>query len=222
MKTRQMAESDSLAATKWDLVLHEYDAVKSELLYAIAAQHTIMTYTLAGTAAIFTGILATWSKVDVRVTVLSLAPLFLLFAWFVWFGELVRMARAARFIWEMEKVINSEISRASVQVPPGKSNSTDLSGIGTLRWESWVRGDNQWHRNLHLGPSYALSSALLIGMAVISMTLSVFFAVTMGQLATGVRFLAIDAAPLSVIIMAYAGYSIRTNPLTRRGKSGSR
>lgn len=46
---------------------------------------------------------------------LALAPLFLMFLWFVWFGELVRMARAARFIWEMEKRINRAVLAAEEQ-----------------------------------------------------------------------------------------------------------
>ena len=222
LKNRQVQRPDSIEATKWDLILHEYDTVRSELLYAIAAQHTIMTYTLAATAAIFTGLLATWSKIDIRVTILSLAPLFLMFAWFVWFGELVRMARAARFSWEMEKMINFKVRSESGGLLQVGRDASGLSQNDVLHWEGWVRGDNKWHMNLHLGPSYALSSALLIGTAVISMTLSIVFAATLGELSIGIRFLAAGAALLSAAIIVYAGYSIRVNPLIRRGMADNR
>src|SRR5689334_3942496 len=92
----------SVEDARLTFILHEYDKVKDEMLASITSQHTTMTYGLTAAAAIFTGLLATWNNLDIRLSILSLAPIFLIFIWFIWFGELIRMARAARFLWELE------------------------------------------------------------------------------------------------------------------------
>jgi hypothetical protein len=73
----------SLEEARLTFILHEYDKVKDEMLASITSQHTTMTYGLTATAAIFTGLLATWDNVDIRLSILSLAPIFLTFIWFI-------------------------------------------------------------------------------------------------------------------------------------------
>ena len=187
--------------------LHEYDRVKDELLAAITSQHTTMTYGLTAAAAIFTGLLTTWSKLDIRLSILGLAPIFLTFIWFIWFGELTRMARAARFLWVLERRLNEEL-------PPFGAGRTDMPA---LQFESWARGANEWHRNLLLGSPYVISSSLLLGMAVVSSALAVTMLLVEhpGQAWLGV--LVVVAAAATLAAMAVGATSILRSPVLRRG-----
>jgi len=189
--------------------LHEYGKVKDELLASITSQHTTMTYGLTAAAAIFTGLLTTWDNIDIRLSILSLAPIFLSFVWFIWLGEVTRMARAARFLWDLEKRVN-------VDLCPARSSSP---AAPALHWESWVRGENQWRQNLLLGPSYAISSAVLLGMAVISSALAValfLFEHTSEAWLSGLVF---GAAACTAALIFIGGLTIRRNPLLRRGQT---
>lgn len=206
---------------KTELFIQQYIAVKAEMLAAISAQHVIMTYSLAATAAIFTGLLAIWDDQNLRVAVLAMAPLFLIFVWFIWEGEVLRMARAARFIWELEKMVNPLLAgRQRPSRPGGAADGSDLDDAAVLHWESWVRGENRWSRHLHLGPSYMLSSAVLVSLAIFSMSLAVVFAVISADVETPVRVLAFCATPAFLVLLFVAIVSLVRNPLMKRGMDG--
>lgn len=211
----QPADLDESARTQ--LLVQQYITIRAELVAAIGAQHTIMAYALTGTAAIFTGLLTIWDKGNIRITVLTMAPFFLTFVWFIWVGELLRMARAARFVWELEKLVNNR--RADRERAVRGPHDTDLSEADALHWETWVRGENRWTRNLHLGPSYVLCSLLLLGMAFSSMILANVYAAIMPGVASAVRALTFSVTPFFVGLIAYTGVSLLRNPLMKRGVS---
>jgi hypothetical protein len=176
-----------------------------------------MTYSIAAAGAVFTGLLTIWDDANVRVAVLALGPLFLIFAWFMWFGELLRMARAARFLWELEKMVNRWLADNLAHRSAGASKDSDLDDSEVLHWESWVRGKNRWGRHLHLSTNYVLTSGLLGSMSIFSMSLAIVFAETSRQLIPGIRILPFCVAPVIAVMLAIAIRSIRTNPLLRRG-----
>jgi hypothetical protein len=88
-------------------LLGEYNAIRAELVAAVATRQTVMTYGLAAIAVIYSGLLASWSNVPVRTGILSLAPVLLVFVWFVWYGEVQRLGRARWFLWELEQKVNA-------------------------------------------------------------------------------------------------------------------
>jgi hypothetical protein len=185
-------------------VLQEYSKVKDEMLAAISAQHTTMTYALTAAAAIFAGLLSVWDDYVVRVAILSLGPLLIVFLWFIWLGELTRMARAARFLYEREKEINDLFQQ--------RLGGTSL----VLAWESWVRGSNRWSQNLHLGPSYVLSTFALYGMAVVSTAISLSFTAAVPTPPWLIVLAAFSAA--LVLFLAVLGVrTIRATPVLERG-----
>jgi 4-amino-4-deoxy-L-arabinose transferase-like glycosyltransferase len=203
--------------TRRDFVLHEYDAVKAEMTAAVSAQHTIMTYALAGAAAVFTGLLATWDEPALRVALLALGPLFLVMVWFVWYGEIVRMARAGRYIWELEKLVNADFAGGRAPDSRRTPVPTDLDPAEVLHWEGWVRGNNRWQRSLHISESYVLATGLLHSMAVFATTLSLVFALTSDGIDAAIRVLPFFVAPVVVLFVAIAVRAVGTNPLLRRG-----
>ena len=82
-----------------------------------------------------------------------------------------------------------------------------------------MRGENRWNRNLHLGPSYALASTAVIGMAVISEVLSLVFALTI-DVPMPLRVMTFVSLPLFTGL-AFLGASIVVkNPILRRGNAG--
>ena len=197
----------STADARLTFALHEYDRVKDELLAAITSQHTTMTYGLTATAAIFTGLLTTWRQLDIRLSILGLAPIFLTFIWFIWFGELTRMARAARFLWVLEKRLN-------VELPAFRSGRPDMPA---LQFESWARGDNEWRRNLLLGSPYVISSSLLLGMAVVSSVLAVTLLLVEHPGQVWIGLLVFSAAAATLGAMVVGAVSILRSPILRRG-----
>jgi hypothetical protein len=204
-------------STRTQLLIQQYITVRAELVAAVGAQHTIMAYALTGLAAIFTGLLTIWDQENIRVTVLAAAPFFLTFVWFIWIGEVLRMARAARFIWELEKLVNTR--RTDQERLARGLRDTDLSAADVLHWETWVRGENRWSRNLHLGPSYVLCSLLLLGLAVSSMILANVYSAITPEVVFAVRALTVSVTPCFVGTLAFTGISLLRNPLMRRGVS---
>lgn len=198
-----------LEARQLEFLLQEHGKVKDEMLAAISAQHTTMTYALTAAAAIFAGLLNVWEDYPVRVVILSLGPLLIAFLWFIWLGELTRMARAARYLLDRERDVNAFFDQRLGVGSAGRPRQT-------LAWESWVRGDNPWGANLHLGLTYALSTCALFGIAVISTVISVVFVATRPYAGWLVLVVAVCAAV--VVALALLGvWAIRASPVLQRG-----
>jgi hypothetical protein len=204
-------------SARTQLLIQQYITIRAELVAAVGAQHRVMAYALTGSAAIFTGLLTIWDQENIRVSVLAAAPFFLVFVWFIWIGEVLRMARAARFIWELEKLVNAR--RTDRDLVARGLHDTDLSAADVLHWETWVRGENQWSRNLHLGPSYVLCSLLLLGLAVSSAILANVYSAITPEVVFTVRALTFSVTPCFVATLASAGISLLRNPLMKRGAS---
>ncbi|MBW4716843.1 hypothetical protein [Saccharothrix obliqua] len=188
-------------------LLHEYNAIRAELVAAVGTQQTVMNYGLAAIAVVFTGVLASWSNVPVRTGILSLTPVLLMSVWFVWYGEVKRLLRTRWFLWELEKKVNGLVGAADV--PTGGS---DLPTGDVLHWESWVRGRNRWRVNLHSRPAYHLATVLLCGTGLGGTALSVGLAFA-GDLATPLRVLVVGGAVGFLALFTYAVRVVRANPM---------
>lgn len=189
-------------------LLNEYTAIRAELVAAVASQQAVMNYGLAAIAVIYTGVLATWSNVPLRTGILALAPVLLMFVWFVWYGEVKRLLRTRRFLWELEKKVN-----AVLRSPEATAGESDLPAGDVLHWESWVRGRNRWRENLHSRPAYHLSTGLLCGTGLGTTVLSVVLGVTDSGIATALLVLLYGGAAAFLALLWYAVSLVRSNPL---------
>ncbi|MCM3887477.1 hypothetical protein [Frankia sp. R82] len=192
------------------LTILEYEKVKEEMLFAITAQQTTLNYGIAAMAIVFTGVLSTWSNAPLRTSILSLAPIFVAGIWFIWLGELIRMARAARFLWELERLLNKGRE--------GRATSySDLSPENVLHWEGWVRGANRWHRSLHLGLSYIVSTCLVFGIGLVSSVLGVVFSFT-EHVSPALRGLTLPSAAFFGGLAVTGAVMLLKNPVLQRGR----
>lgn len=189
------------------LLMHEYDSVRTEHLACRSAQQTIMMAAVASAAAVFAGLLSTWANVNLRIGILSFAPLFLALIWAMWFGEVVRIARTSWFLWELERVINTELKE---NVQPPTVNTLDPTHA--LHYEGWLRGTNPWGRPLRARASYILASLILLGTGFIATVLSLVYALTLSTVPNGLVFVACTAALAWIGMVGYAITSLR-NPL---------
>ncbi|WP_309113306.1 hypothetical protein [Saccharothrix sp.] len=198
-------------AARLAFLLHEYNAIRAELVAAVSTQQTVMNYGLAAIAVIYTGVLASWSNTALRTGILALAPLVLVFVWFVWYGEVQRLLRSRWFLWELEKKVNGLLARP---LPPAES---DLPAGDVLHWESWIRGRNRWRANLHSRPAYHLATGLLCGTGLGTTVLSVWLAAGLGR---PLVWVAVGAAVLFLLLLGYAFHLFRRNPfLADAGKT---
>jgi hypothetical protein len=195
--------------TRFNFLLHQYDSVRAEHLASRSAQQTVMTAAMASTAAVFAALLSTWSNVDVRIGILSFAPLFLTFVWFIWFGEVLRIGRTSWFLWELEQLVNAELR---TNRPP--VDGTDLDPTLTLHWEGWLRGQNPWGKPLRGPLSYVLASATVLGTALVSTIMSFVFAFSSQQVAIGLKILTSVSGIAWAVMFAYVIASIR-HPIIR-------
>jgi hypothetical protein len=142
-----------------DVLLEEYRTLREEALQAMQQQGTILQFGLAALTLLLG--LSAQIKVLEAAAALQFAAVPLL-AWLVlvvWQGEVSRMRRAGRFIADLEKEINKEIT----QEGPG------------LSWETTLQKDAPPYRRLR--GRYQAVFFLLMSVALVSMGAGVAFVV---------------------------------------------
>ena len=211
-KSRRPEPFVDQAQARLAFLLGEYNAIRAELVAAVATQQTVMTYGLAAIAVIYSGLLASWSNVPVRTGILGLAPVLLVFVWFVWFGEVQRLGRARWFLWELEQKVNA-LLRPAQDVPSGSA----LPPSDVLHWESWVRGRNKWRMNLHSRPAYHLATGLLCGTGLGTTALSVVLSLVSPP-SVELRVLVFGGAAVFLVLLWYAWFVFHRNPFIGNGK----
>lgn len=189
---------------RFDFLAREYDTVRAEHLASRSAQQAVVTAALASAAAVFVGLLSVWKKTDLRIGILSLAPLFLAALWGMWFGEVVRIARTSLFLWELEQVVNAELRDRTQQ-----AFGSGLDPASALHWEGWMRGANPWKKALRARMSYILTYVALLGTGLISTVLSLIFSFMLPMVPFGLKLTACVAGAAWLIMFGYALVSAR-------------
>lgn len=185
----------------------EYQAIRAARIAAVSAQHSILTYGLAATAAIFAGLLTAWHDLGLRIGILSLAPIILICMWFIFYGEVLRLMRASWFTWELEKKINGALRDTTAP-----SGGSCLEPADVLHWERWARGGNRWARDLHSRLTHYIASGILCGTALASTVLALFFGL---PAAGGIRVLALCASSIFAALLATGMTMVIRNPMLR-------
>ena len=85
-----------------EVLFKEYETLRNEILTAMTARNSILSFGLATVGVLFTGAAAVFvvqQKAVLPALVLMLvAPIICIFVLFIWLGEYQRMHRAGRFI----------------------------------------------------------------------------------------------------------------------------
>jgi hypothetical protein len=132
-----------------EILLKEYETLRQEVLNTMNNRVSILSFGLATIGAIFAAslaIYATSNNVVLPSLTLSLAvPFICNFVLFMWLGEYQRMQRAGKFLADLEKRINDEVSRQ------------------LLTWETLLRSQHQ-----HMTYPYNTTVMLLLAISMIS------------------------------------------------------
>lgn len=191
--------ANDLIRARLDFLAREYDSVRAEHLASRSTQQTVITAAIASAAAVFVGLLSVWTNIDLRIGILSFAPLFLAALWAMWFGEVVRIARTSWFLWELEQVVNAEL-----QGPAPSVSGISLDPASALHWEGWIRGANRWDKPLRARMSYVLASLTMLGTGLVSTILAVVFSFTTPKVPVGLQVTACVAAAVWTVMFGYS------------------
>lgn len=142
---------------KIEVLLNEYNALRSEILTAMGARNSILSFGLATVGALVTvvGAIIATAREDLylfpSIVLMLIVPFICIFVLYIWLGEYQRMHRAGKHIIKLEARIN-EISKCDL-----------------LTWET------QLTRNkLHMKYPYNTTILLLIVLAVVSFVCGAF------------------------------------------------
>jgi len=228
------SEADRLRA-RLDFLAREYDTIRAEHLASRSAQQTVATAALASAAVVFAALLTVWKNTNLRIGILSFAPIFLAALWGMWFGEVLRIARTSSFLSELEDIINKQLrDRAGRPDRAGQDHRTDLDSpsaphrnkkkypgldaASPLHWEGWMRGANEWGKPVRARMSYILTSVTLLGTGLVSTVLSLVFSFTLPNITVGVEVMACGAAAAWLAMFGYAIVSLWNPVIVRSWK----
>lgn len=159
-------------------MLEEYKLIRTENLASISAQKSTLTFGI--TLISFLGSAAgyLWKEGLFSEAILTfLIPVVAIFVTIMWLGEVVRMARASRFLWELERLFNNDFRR---DLPCG-SGSLGIRIPRPLAWESWVRGRNSWRETITMKHTYLATLSLFTTISVASLIIGNFLFLTKHQ-----------------------------------------
>lgn len=135
--------------TPVEIRLKEYEMIRQEILASMANRTSILSFGLATIGAVFTASIATYRYSILSSFVLIFAvPAINCFILFMWLGEYQRMQRAGKFLRDLEKKVNEEVSKQ------------------VLTWETYLSS-----QRLHMKYPYNTTVLLLIMISVISLSL---------------------------------------------------
>jgi hypothetical protein len=121
--------------TLLEVVMHEYDAIRSEVDHSLTNQISILSFGAATVGLLVAAAGAVWKDEPLLAGVLLLvvvpATCFLIRV--VHAGEMVRLMRAGLFLHELENWVNR------AELPGGQQSAR----IGVLRWEQWAIREEQ-------------------------------------------------------------------------------
>lgn len=181
--------TEQAAAEAWlSSVFEEYRALRQEVLTALQTHLSTLRYGITA-ASVLTG-LAVQLKESYLGAVIALVvvPLVIVFAAVTWMGEFERMARAGRFIAELEIRVNGHFPLCG-RAPP-------------LQWETWLReGDPDTSRQARARHRYFAILMVFIALDVIAVGIGLTEAAHQLHGARAEKWLAMFAASLFNVIV---------------------
>lgn len=131
-----------------EVMLKEYESLRQECLSSIDHRNTILSFGLAAIGAIFAGSIVVYSTITYSfissLALMIVIPFIGSLTVLMWLGEYERMQRAGKFLVEIERKINKEISRE------------------LLTWETRLR-----EQRAHMKYPYHASVTLLIAISMV-------------------------------------------------------
>jgi hypothetical protein len=113
-----------------DVVMHEYDAIRSEVDHSLSNQVSILSFGAATVGLLVAAAGTLWSDAELLAGLLLLlvVPTACFLTLAIHAGELVRLMRAGLFLHDLENWVNKALWPGKPEVKP----------VRVLRWEQWA------------------------------------------------------------------------------------
>jgi Zn-dependent protease with chaperone function/uncharacterized membrane protein YciS (DUF1049 family) len=159
----QYPNEDPAGGDPWlAAALEEYRSVREESLNAIGSHLATLRYGVTASA-LLVGIAVRY-RADAYLgwlIALGIVPLVVVFVAILWMGEYARMARAGRYIVELEQRVSEHVARTQREAEPEPAPP--------LAWENWLReGGPDLSRQSGSRHRYVVIFAVLVAVELVS------------------------------------------------------
>lgn len=169
-----------------NLIFEDYKTLREESLQSMRNRNAVLTFGLGVLGVIFHAGISSFSNGTQNGYWLSLSIFYLgipalsLLIYTLWLGEVARMRRIGVYLMEREKLINLLIGSILEKIKDEKIVNKDYPGHfnKAVFWENYIREKITSKKTRQLRFPYIAVTILFLGIAIVSLIISVFPSIT--------------------------------------------